>query len=158
MVFNATFNKILVISWRSILLAEETGGPRENYRPVASHWQTLLHNVVHLAPIEIRTHNISGDIGTDRIGNCKSNYHTIMPRRPLSLLKTLLWLKCRIVINKMNCELMLTCDTPAYMFNVYKNQLSRQTGSRNLDGSKNISHNMAYIYEACDQISDFCHQ
>ena len=24
--------------------------------------------------------------------------------------------------NKMNCELMLTYDTPAYMFNVYKNQ------------------------------------
>jgi hypothetical protein len=36
--------------------------------------------------------------------------------------------------NKMNCELMLTYDTPAYMFNVYKNQLSRQTGSRNLMG------------------------
>ena len=26
----------------------------------------------------------------------------------------------------MNCELMLTYDTPAYMFNVYKNQQSRQ--------------------------------
>ena len=40
--------------------------------------------------------------------------------------------------NKMNCELMLTCDTPAYMFNVYKNQLSRQTGSRNLMGPKTL--------------------
>ena len=40
--------------------------------------------------------------------------------------------------NKMNCELMLTYDTPAYMFNVYKNQLSRQTGSRNLTGSKTL--------------------
>jgi len=29
----------------------------ENHRPVA-HWQTLSHNVVHLALIEIRTHNI----------------------------------------------------------------------------------------------------
>jgi hypothetical protein len=29
--------------------------------------------------------------------------------------------------NKMNCELMLTYDTPAYMFNVYKNQLSPKT-------------------------------
>ena len=99
----------------------------------------------------------------------------------------------------------------AYMFNVYKNQLSRQTGSRNLmgpktlpmiwgtymmlvtkyqisainswwekcdknehicsmcikinkvgkhesDGFKNASHDMGYLYEACDQISDFCHQ
>ena len=26
------------------------------------------------------------------------------------------------------------------------------------DGSKNASHDMGYLYEACDQISDFCHQ
>ena len=38
----------------------------------------------------------------------------------------------------MNCELMLAYDTPAYMFNVYKNQLSRQTGSRNLTGPKTL--------------------
>jgi len=38
----------------------------------------------------------------------------------------------------MNCELMLTYDTPAYMFNVFKNQLSRQTGSRNLTGPKTL--------------------
>jgi hypothetical protein len=44
------------------------------------------------------------------------------------------------------------------MFNVYKNQLSRQTGSRNPDGSKNATHNMIYLYDACDQVSDFCHQ
>ena len=58
MVFNATFNNISVISWRSVLLVEEN---EENRRPAASHWQTLSHNVVHLALIEIRTHNISGD-------------------------------------------------------------------------------------------------
>ena len=40
--------------------------------------------------------------------------------------------------NKMNCELMLTYDTPAYMFKVYKNQLSRQTESRNLTGPKTL--------------------
>jgi hypothetical protein len=34
---------------------------RRKHRPVASHGQTLSHNVVHLALIEIRTHNISGD-------------------------------------------------------------------------------------------------
>ena len=34
MEFNATFNNISVISWRSVLLMEET---RENHRPVASH-------------------------------------------------------------------------------------------------------------------------
>ena len=58
MVFSATFNNISVISWRSVLLVE---GPGESHRPVASHKQTLSHNVVHLALIEIRTHNISGD-------------------------------------------------------------------------------------------------
>ena len=37
MVFNATFNNISVILWQSALLVEETGVPRENYRPAASH-------------------------------------------------------------------------------------------------------------------------
>ena len=36
-VFNTTFNNISVISWRSVLLVEETGGPGENHRPVAGH-------------------------------------------------------------------------------------------------------------------------
>ena len=36
MMFNTTFNNISVISWRSVLLVEETGGPGENQRPVAS--------------------------------------------------------------------------------------------------------------------------
>ena len=31
-VFNATFNNISVISWQSVLLVEETGGPGENHR------------------------------------------------------------------------------------------------------------------------------
>jgi hypothetical protein len=43
-VFNATFNNISVISWRSVLLGEETGRPGENHLPDASHWQTLSHN------------------------------------------------------------------------------------------------------------------
>ena len=30
-VFSATFNNISVISWRSVLLVEETGVPRENH-------------------------------------------------------------------------------------------------------------------------------
>jgi len=34
MVFNTTFNNISVISWRSVLLMEETG---EHHRPDANH-------------------------------------------------------------------------------------------------------------------------
>jgi hypothetical protein len=37
MVFNATFNNISAISWRSVLLMEETGMPGENHRPDVSH-------------------------------------------------------------------------------------------------------------------------
>jgi hypothetical protein len=37
MVFNATFNNISVISWQLVLQVEETGVPKENHPPVASH-------------------------------------------------------------------------------------------------------------------------
>jgi len=46
MMFNATFNNISVISWRSVLLVKETGIPGEKHRPVASYRQTLEHNGV----------------------------------------------------------------------------------------------------------------
>jgi hypothetical protein len=61
MVLNATFNNISGISWRSVLLVEETGVHGEDPRPASSHWQTLSHNVVNLALNEIPTHNTSGD-------------------------------------------------------------------------------------------------
>ena len=77
MVLNATFNNISVISWRLALLVEETGVTGENHRPVASHWQTLSHNVVSSTPhlSGIRTTLVM--IGTDCTGSCKSSYHTI---------------------------------------------------------------------------------
>ena len=53
MVFNATFNNISVISWRSVLLEEI----RENHQSVASHWQTLSHNVVSSTPWHERGSN-----------------------------------------------------------------------------------------------------
>jgi hypothetical protein len=44
--FNDTFNNISIISWRSVLLVEETPVLREIHRHAASHLQTLSHNVV----------------------------------------------------------------------------------------------------------------
>jgi hypothetical protein len=78
MLFNVSFNNISIISWRSVLLAEETGVPGENHRPVASHWQfyhIMLYRV-HLAwaGFELATLVVKG---TDYIGSCKSNYHPI---------------------------------------------------------------------------------
>ena len=54
MEFNATFNNISVISLRSVLLVEETW---KNHWPVASHWQTLSHNVVSSTPRHERDSN-----------------------------------------------------------------------------------------------------
>jgi hypothetical protein len=54
MAFNATFNNISAISWRSVLLVEEAG---ENHRPVASHWQTLSHTVASVKPRHERGSN-----------------------------------------------------------------------------------------------------
>ena len=63
MVFNATFNNISVISWRSVLLVEEIGEPREKHRPATNYWQTLSYNVVSSAAwlSGIRTRYFSGD-------------------------------------------------------------------------------------------------
>ena len=51
-VFNTTFNNITIISWRSVLLREETG---ENHQPVRSHWQTRLTRWVQLVVQELQT-------------------------------------------------------------------------------------------------------
>ena len=64
MTFNATFNKISVISWQSALVVEEVGVSWENHRPVEVTEKTLSHNVVSSIPRlrGIRTHNFSCDM------------------------------------------------------------------------------------------------
>ena len=61
--YGVNVNNITVISWRSVLLVEETGVPGENHQIVASHRHTLSHNVVSstLRLSGIRIHNVSGD-------------------------------------------------------------------------------------------------
>ena len=61
MVFNATFNNISVMLWRSVLLVEETRVPIENHQPITSNWQTWSHNVVSSIPrlSGVRTHNFT---------------------------------------------------------------------------------------------------
>ena len=79
MVFNATFNNISVISWQSVLLMEEAEEPRENHWP---EWVKLqvtdkLYLIMLYTSPWSRFELTSVVIGTDCIGSCKSNYHTI---------------------------------------------------------------------------------
>jgi len=63
MVFNATINNISVLLWRSVLLLDEAG---ENHRLVASHFQTLSHNVVSSTPRHGRDSNFQHSFSVDR--------------------------------------------------------------------------------------------
>ena len=78
MMSNAIFNNSSVILSQSALLVEKTEVPRENYRPAASHWETLSQCCIRLhlpwAGLELTTLVV---IGTNCIHSCKSNYHTI---------------------------------------------------------------------------------
>jgi hypothetical protein len=59
-------------------LLEETNVSGENHWPVASHWQTFITYVASGTPRHERDSNSTlVVIGTDCIGSCKSNYHTI---------------------------------------------------------------------------------
>ena len=63
---------------RSVLLIEETGVPGENYRPVASHWQTLSHKVALSTPRhDLNSKSTLVMIDTACIGSCKSNDYAI---------------------------------------------------------------------------------
>jgi len=91
MVFKATFNNISVISWRSVLLVEETGVPEENHRPVACHWQFFITTCcIEYASswpgFELTTLVV---IDTDYTSRYKSNYHMIMSTVGYSTLFTL---------------------------------------------------------------------
>jgi hypothetical protein len=77
MVFNVTFNNISAISWQTVLLLEETEGPRENH-DLSQVTDKLFHIILYTLPWSRFELTTSVAIGTDCIGSCKSNYHPIM--------------------------------------------------------------------------------
>ena len=77
MVFNTTFNTISVISWRSILLVEENQRIRRKPTDLSQVTDKLHRIMLYTSPWRRFTFTTSVVIGTDCIGSCKSNYHTI---------------------------------------------------------------------------------
>ena len=85
--FNATFNNISVLSCWSVLLVEESGVPGENHRPVASHWQTVSHNVLSSTPrlSGIWTHGVSFSWMSLYQGDTTSSFNCFNNIVPISM-------------------------------------------------------------------------
>jgi len=77
MVFNATFSKISVISWRSVLLVETKPEDPEKTIDLSQVTDKLYHIIVYTSPWSRYELTTSVVIGIDCIGSCKSNYHAI---------------------------------------------------------------------------------
>jgi hypothetical protein len=56
MVLHATFNNISVMSWQSVLLVVKPEYQEKTTNLLASHWQTLSHNVFSRTPLTTLLH------------------------------------------------------------------------------------------------------
>lgn len=72
MVFIATLKNMPAISWRLMLLMDETGVPRT--KPYLLQVADIILYRVQVPMSGYRTHNVSGNV-TVSISRCISNYH-----------------------------------------------------------------------------------
>ena len=85
MVFNATFNNISVISWRSVLFSPS---PPVSSTDLSQVTDKFYHIMLYTSPWSRFELTTSVVIGIVCIGSCKSNYHTgtaTAPPPPLSI-------------------------------------------------------------------------
>ena len=83
MEIKATFNTIPVISWRWVLLVEETREPGENLQVTDKLYHIMLCTT-SWSRFELTTSVV---IGTDCIYSCKSNSYTITATTTLAIVR-----------------------------------------------------------------------
>ena len=110
MVFNATFNNISAISWRSVLLMNETGIPGENHRLMNYYYTTivcvmmvcLLDSQLHVQSVPITTIFVSSNPGHGEV-YLMLNYviRFVSDLRQVGGFLRVLWFPLKINLNAM---------------------------------------------------------